>query len=211
QPGGADRGGPLVVLLHGAVERPRQGRHAAADDRDQGRGHLPAGPGHHRHRDLGAGPGAGHLRRGVPEGGRDREGELPGEQGPRGHHDHPQRRADRLIACGRAGGRPARPASIVLPSRRPSPILSPPSVHEPWDRGVRTAVDGRGRWGLMREVWPGEPYPLGASWDGVGTNFSLFSEVAERVELCLFDDDGTETRVELTEVDAFVWHGYLPG
>ena len=63
----------------------------------------------------------------------------------------------------------------------------------------------------MREVWPGEPYPLGASWDGVGTNFSLFSEVAERVELCLFDDDGTETRVELTEVDAFVWHGYLPG
>ncbi len=63
----------------------------------------------------------------------------------------------------------------------------------------------------MREVWPGAPYPLGASWDGVGTNFSLFSEVAERVELCLFDDDGTETRVELTEVDAFVWHAYLPG
>ena len=61
------------------------------------------------------------------------------------------------------------------------------------------------------------PYPLGATWDGWGTNFALFSEVAERVELCLFDladgDEGelTETRVELTEVDGFVWHGYLPG
>jgi isoamylase len=59
--------------------------------------------------------------------------------------------------------------------------------------------------------WPGTSYPLGASWDGWGTNFALFSEVAERVELCLFDSDGTETRVELTEVDGFVWHGYLPG
>ncbi|MGN9844768.1 glycogen debranching protein GlgX [Nonomuraea sp. H19] len=63
----------------------------------------------------------------------------------------------------------------------------------------------------MREVWPGEPYPLGGTWDGVGTSFSVFSEVAERVELCLFHDDGTEERVELPEVDGFVWHGYLPG
>jgi isoamylase len=63
----------------------------------------------------------------------------------------------------------------------------------------------------MREVWPGEPYPLGATWDGVGTSFSVFSEVAERVELCLFDDDGEESRVDLPEVDGFVWHGYLPG
>jgi len=63
----------------------------------------------------------------------------------------------------------------------------------------------------MHEVWPGEPYPLGATWDGVGTNFSVFSEVAERVELCLFADDGTETRVDLPETDGFVWHGYLPG
>jgi isoamylase len=60
------------------------------------------------------------------------------------------------------------------------------------------------------EVWPGSAYPLGATFDGSGTNFALFSEVAEKVELCLFDDDGAETRVELTEVDAFVWHGYLP-
>jgi len=59
--------------------------------------------------------------------------------------------------------------------------------------------------------WPGTPYPLGATWDGWGTNFALFSEIAERVELCLFDDDGTESRVALREVDALVWHGYLPG
>ncbi|MEU7911686.1 glycogen debranching protein GlgX [Microbispora bryophytorum] len=63
----------------------------------------------------------------------------------------------------------------------------------------------------MREVWPGEPYPLGATWDGVGTNFSVFSEAAERVELCLYDDRGGETRVDLPEVDGFVWHGYVPG
>lgn len=59
-------------------------------------------------------------------------------------------------------------------------------------------------------TWPGKAYPLGATFDGSGTNFALFSEVAERVELCLFDADGAETRVEVTEVDAFVWHCYLP-
>ena len=63
---------------------------------------------------------------------------------------------------------------------------------------------------MSREVWPGEAYPLGATFDGQGTNFALFSEGAESVELCLFDYDGTETRVPLTEVDAYVWHGYLP-
>lgn len=63
---------------------------------------------------------------------------------------------------------------------------------------------------MSREVWPGSAYPLGATFDGQGTNFALFSEGAERVELCLFDEDGSETRVPLTEVDAFVWHGYLP-
>ncbi|HUN31466.1 MAG TPA: glycogen debranching protein GlgX [Trebonia sp.] len=59
-------------------------------------------------------------------------------------------------------------------------------------------------------IWPGAAYPLGATWDGWGTNFALFSEVAEQVELCLFDSVGTESRVDLTEVDGFVWHGYLP-
>ncbi|SDH34316.1 glycogen operon protein [Sinosporangium album] len=63
----------------------------------------------------------------------------------------------------------------------------------------------------MREVWPGESYPLGATWDGVGTGFSVFSEVAERVELCLFSGNGTEERIDLPEVDGFLWHGYLPG
>jgi glycogen operon protein len=61
------------------------------------------------------------------------------------------------------------------------------------------------------KVWPGQPYPLGATYDGAGTNFSLFSEVAQQVELCLFDNDGTETTVPLTEVTALCWHGYLPG
>ncbi len=59
-------------------------------------------------------------------------------------------------------------------------------------------------------TWPGTPYPLGATWDGRGTNFALFSEAADRVELCLFDG-GDESRIDLTEVDGFVWHGYLPG
>ena len=60
------------------------------------------------------------------------------------------------------------------------------------------------------EILPGQPYPLGATYDGMGTNFSVFSEVAERIELCLFDDDGNETRVDLPEMDAHCWHGYLP-
>jgi isoamylase len=61
------------------------------------------------------------------------------------------------------------------------------------------------------QVWPGSAYPLGATYDGMGTNFSLFSEVADRIELCLFEPDGSEQRIELPEVDGFVWHGYLPG
>ena len=59
-------------------------------------------------------------------------------------------------------------------------------------------------------IWPGNPYPLGATYDGGGTNFALFSEIADRVELCLFDSDGKETRIELPEREALVWHGYLP-
>jgi len=63
--------------------------------------------------------------------------------------------------------------------------------------------------------WPGHAYPLGATYDGAGTNFAIFSEVADKVELCLFDEggpggSGTETRVRLREVDGFVHHGYLP-
>ncbi|MEO5832437.1 MAG: glycogen debranching protein GlgX [Nakamurella sp.] len=60
------------------------------------------------------------------------------------------------------------------------------------------------------ETWPGSAYPLGAAFDGTGTNFALFSEVAESVELCLFDDSRRETRVWMKEMDGFVWHAYLP-
>jgi glycogen operon protein len=59
-------------------------------------------------------------------------------------------------------------------------------------------------------VWPGRAYPLGATYDGVGTNFSVFSEPADQVELCLFDADGSESLVALPESTAFCWHGYLP-
>jgi isoamylase len=57
----------------------------------------------------------------------------------------------------------------------------------------------------------GKPYPLGATYDGHGVNFSLFSSVAERVELCLFDDLGRESRHDLDEMTALCWHGYFPG
>ncbi|MFN0146588.1 MAG: glycogen debranching protein GlgX, partial [Dehalococcoidia bacterium] len=60
-------------------------------------------------------------------------------------------------------------------------------------------------------VWPGKPFPLGAIYDGAGTNFSLFSESAEKVELCLFDASGAEERIPLPEVTSYCWHGYLPG
>ncbi|MFI6345851.1 glycogen debranching protein GlgX [Streptomyces sp. NPDC050560] len=59
--------------------------------------------------------------------------------------------------------------------------------------------------------WPGQAYPFGATYDGAGTNFAVFSEAAERVELCLLHDDGSETAVELRESDAFSRHVYLPG
>ncbi|HYR61183.1 MAG TPA: glycogen debranching protein GlgX [Actinomycetota bacterium] len=59
-------------------------------------------------------------------------------------------------------------------------------------------------------VWPGQALPLGASFDGAGTNFSIFSEVAERVDLCLFGEDGRETCIRLPEKTGFWWHGYLP-
>jgi isoamylase len=61
------------------------------------------------------------------------------------------------------------------------------------------------------DVWPGRPFPLGPTWDGNGTNFSLFTENAERVALCLFDGDDHELRIELTEREAFNWHCYIPG
>ena len=59
-------------------------------------------------------------------------------------------------------------------------------------------------------IWPGSPYPLGSQFDGGGTNFAIFSEVADRIELCLFDENGKEERVDLPERNGLIWHGYLP-
>jgi isoamylase len=64
---------------------------------------------------------------------------------------------------------------------------------------------------MTYDVWPGQPFPLGATFDGGGVNFSVFSEVAESVDLCLFDDNGCESIVRLPETTAFCWHGYVPG
>ncbi|MBA2667868.1 MAG: glycogen debranching protein GlgX [Trueperaceae bacterium] len=65
---------------------------------------------------------------------------------------------------------------------------------------------------LPFRVWPGRPHPLGATWDGSGTNFALFSAHAEMVELCLFDDDGVHEirRIVLPEYTHEIWHAYLP-
>ncbi len=67
------------------------------------------------------------------------------------------------------------------------------------------------KFAMFLKLWPGNVYPLGSRWDGKGTNFALYSENAEAVDLCLFDERGKETRLRLTEVSNFVWHGYVPG
>ena len=61
-------------------------------------------------------------------------------------------------------------------------------------------------------ITEGKPFPLGATWDGLGVNFALFSAHATKVELCLFDDDGHSEleRIELPEYTDEIWHGYLP-
>ncbi|PSP19565.1 MAG: glycogen debranching enzyme GlgX [Cyanobacteria bacterium QS_8_64_29] len=64
---------------------------------------------------------------------------------------------------------------------------------------------------MERECQPGQPKPLGATWDGSGTNFALFAENATGVELCLFDGEGRETCWPLVAGENLVWHGYLPG
>lgn len=61
------------------------------------------------------------------------------------------------------------------------------------------------------EVWPGKPHPLGATWDGEGVNFAVFSENATEIELCLFTGQDHEIRLPLKEVHNYVWHGYIPG
>ena len=120
--------------------------------------------------------------------------------GAHGRRPHPCRHRQRRRSPARARGdvdgarhgRRRRPALRGQPRHPSAAAQRPPPCFSP------------------ARVWPGTPYPLGATYDGTGTNFALFSEVAKRVELCLFDDAGTETRLELPERDAFVWHGYLP-
>src|SRR5438874_13146412 len=63
---------------------------------------------------------------------------------------------------------------------------------------------------LLMQIWPGKSYPLGATYDGAGTNFALFSEVASKVELCLFDANGNEQQFPLPERTGYVWHGDVP-
>ena len=63
---------------------------------------------------------------------------------------------------------------------------------------------------MAARIWPGEPAPLGATFDGMGTNVAVYSDLAESVEFCTFDDDGNETRCVLPERTGDVWHGYLP-
>ncbi|WP_264990948.1 hypothetical protein, partial [Mycobacterium kiyosense] len=77
-------------------------------------------------------------------------------------------------------------------------------------QGTDKAFDGAEDSPSVAAVWPGAPFPMGATYDGAGTNFSLFSEVADKVELCLIARDGSETRINLEEVDGFLWHCYLP-
>ena len=81
-----------------------------------------------------------------------------------------------------------------------NPVSQPGAASPETDRATPT----------LPTVWPGNAYPLGASYDGAGTNFSLFSEIAERVDLCLIDERGDESRIPLDEVDGYVWHAYLP-
>ena len=67
---------------------------------------------------------------------------------------------------------------------------------------------------MTREVWPGKPYPRGATFDGTGVNFAVFSQVATRVEVCLFDPQNPSREVERFDLPAMtddVWHGYVPG
>jgi isoamylase len=67
------------------------------------------------------------------------------------------------------------------------------------------------RWSPSQRTYPGSPYPLGAHYDGAGTNFSIFSEAADQVELCLFSARGVEERIRIVDVTGFCWHVYLPG
>ena len=120
--------------------------------------------------------------------------------------------APELAAEARAGPRAAEGGVTA-------PLSAPPAGSSTWSIA---AGPGRPHWRdagrsahrpgapvSARRQWPGRPFPLGATYDGAGTNFAIFSEVAEAVELCLFDDH-TEERVLLAERTALCFHAYLP-
>src|SRR5690554_2704051 len=107
----------------------------------------------------------------------------------------------------------ARPAVPCTGFSRQAPTRTrswPATDRLPGNVPQREASGIRSAYLVGMDTWPGAAYPLGATYDGSGTNFAIFSEAADRVELCLFDEARTETRVQLTEVDAFIWHCYLP-
>ena len=131
-----------------------------------------------------------------------------------GQHDHP----DRIVAVAGAvgvGQLVAHPVADRVALLRP---VERDGGHAAVDREQQRAVSGIERHrilavvsdGGVSEIWPGKAYPLGATYDGSGTNFAVFSEAAEKVELCLFERRRLETRVTLPEVDGFVWHGFIP-
>src|SRR5690606_37381196 len=142
------------------------------------------------------------------------------------HHQHVVRPEPRREVAHDAGRRLPRPAVEPHQPRRPAfgrgllgnPVVGKVEV-EVGDPHGRPALYGRppAAHDILRDwrmkVWPGSPYPLGATWDGIGVNFALFSEHATAVELCLFDSPyaGREThRIPLREHTEQVWHGYLP-
>src|SRR5258708_24891784 len=102
--------------------------------------------------------------------------------------------------------RPHPAAAGDAPTRTAAGLMPPNMAGLPGVPRVLAPMASRAR------VWPGEAYPLGATWDGKGVNFALFSANAERVELCLFDATGVREidRVALPEYTDEVWHGYLP-
>src|SRR5438874_4217421 len=103
------------------------------------------------------------------------------------------------------------------PCSRPQPAAASPGVpvRQVGGRavGARVGSQGTGERPAVMRIWPGVPYPQGATWDGQGVNFSLFSENATGVELCLFDhhDDSVESqRIPIRERTDLIWHCYLP-
>src|SRR3954447_6192145 len=119
----------------------------------------------------------------------------------------------RRRGSGRVLPRPARAPPRAPAGSRGLHRPDGPHAHRPSRsrRAPRRLRQHDGRAPPVTQVWPGAPFPLGAIWDGEGTNFSIFSEHGERVELCLFDESGREERVALPERTAYNWHGYLPG